>query len=230
MIFNRFSPSAFALLMSAALAFATPVWAQETTTDDTATSETATDDTATSETATDDATEPTTQSAIESQLSMGEAADAPSDLGQPYVKEENGAFELRCLRTEEPENDPCQMYQLMEDSDGVPVAEFSMFRLPDGGQAEAGATVIVPLETALTSQLTVNIDNGPAQRYPFQFCNSLGCYARIGLTQEDVAKFKRGKAASLTIVPALAPDQKVVLTMSLSGFTASYDKVSVIEQ
>ena len=32
--------------------------------------------------------------------------------------------------------------------------------------------------------------------------------------------FKRGNLAKITIVPVAAPDQKVVLDVSLSGFTA----------
>lgn len=166
---------------------------------------------------------------VEAQLSMGEDAEADAAVGKPYTKEVIGAWELRCIKTEE-EVDPCQMYQLMDDGQGAPVAEVSLFRLPEGGKAEAGATVIVPLETALSAQLTVTIDGGKARRYPYAFCNQVGCYVRMGLTPADVAAFKRGKEAALTIVPALAPDQTVELTLSLDGFTASYDKSSVIEQ
>jgi invasion protein IalB len=166
---------------------------------------------------------------VEGQLSLGEDAAAESELGKPYTRETIGAWELRCIRTEE-EQDPCQMYQLMDDGQGAPVAEVSLFRLPGDGKAEAGATVIVPLETALPRQLTLAVDGGKARRYPYAFCNQVGCYVRLGLTAEDVAAFKRGKEAVITIVPALAPDQTVDLTLSLDGFTASYDKVSVIEQ
>ncbi len=168
-------------------------------------------------------------SAIESQLSMGDETEENTEFGRPYTKEVNGAWEMRCIKTEG-ETDPCQMYQLMDDGQGAPVAEFSLFRLPDGGKAQAGATVVVPLETALTSQLSLTIDNGKARRYPFAFCNPVGCYVRMGLTTEDVAAFKRGKEAKITIVPALAPDQTVELALSLDGFTASYDKSSVIEE
>lgn len=170
-----------------------------------------------------------TASEIEQQLSLGEDANAPEGIGQPYTKEVNGAWEMRCIRTEADE-DPCQMYQLLDDGQGAPVAEISLFRLPDGGKAVAGATVVVPLETSLPQQLTIAVDGGNARRYPYAFCNPVGCYARLGLTEADVAAFKRGKEAKITIIPALAPDQKVQLTLSLSGFTASYDKVSVIEQ
>jgi invasion protein IalB len=78
--------------------------------------------------------------------------------------------------------------------------------------------------------LTVAVDGGKARRYPYAFCNPVGCYVRLGLTADDVAAFKRGKEAIITIVPALAPDQQVKLTLSLDGFTASFDKSSVIDQ
>ncbi|AYE86266.1 invasion associated locus B family protein [Sulfitobacter sp. D7] len=166
---------------------------------------------------------------IEEQLSLGEDADKDPELGKPYTKKEIGSWEMRCIKTEE-EVDPCQMYQLLADGEGAPVAEVSLFRLPDGGQAKAGATVVVPLETALPAQLTLSVDGGKARRYPYAFCNPVGCYVRMGLTDADIGAFKRGKQAVLTIVPALAPDQEVKLTLSLDGFTAGYDEVSVIEQ
>jgi invasion protein IalB len=164
---------------------------------------------------------------VEDALSMGENVDGTPTLGQPYTAKTIGAWEMRCIKTED-ETDPCQMYQLLDDGQGSPVAEFSMFRLPEGGQAMAGATVIVPLETALAQQLTISVDGAKGKRYPYAFCNAVGCYSRIGLTQEDIDAFKRGNEAKLTIVPALAPDQPVIVTLSLEGFTASYNEVSVI--
>ncbi len=166
---------------------------------------------------------------IEDQLSLGDDTEAASELGQPYTRETIGAWEMRCIKTEG-ETDPCQMYQLLDDGEGAPVAEVSLFRLPGGGKAEAGATIIVPLETALPRQLSVAVDGGKARRYPFAFCNPVGCYVRLGLTPDDIAAFKRGKEATITIVPALAPDQTVDLKLSLTGFTASYDQVSVLDQ
>ena len=76
---------------------------------------------------------------IEEQLSLGEDADKDPELGKPYTKKEIGSWEMRCIKTEE-EVDPCQMYQLLADGEGAPVAEVSLFRLPDGGQAKAGGT------------------------------------------------------------------------------------------
>ncbi len=209
------------LVLTAALALSVPVaaMAQDTTTE----SEAAPAETAPVETQSGNASE------IESQLSLGADADADPELGRPYTSETVGSWEIRCIKTEE-ENDPCQMYQLMDDGQGVPVAEFSLFRLPEGGKAVAGATVVVPLETSLPAQLKIAVDGGKARTYPYAFCNQVGCYARIGLVEEDVAAFRRGANATITIVPALAPDQTVELALSLNGFTDSFTKSSVIEQ
>jgi invasion protein IalB len=175
-----------------------------------------------------DTAEPETGSA-EDELSLGEDANASPAPGQPYVAEKIGDWDLRCIKSDA-ETDPCQMYQLLVDANETPIAEVSLFRLPDGGRAEAGATVVVPLETALQQQLTIVVDSGSARRYPFAFCNRVGCYARIGLTSEDVSAFKRGNAATVSIVPMGAPDQKVEVKMSLTGFTAAFGKVSVLNQ
>lgn len=176
-----------------------------------------------------DATETETPgTSIEDQLSLGEDASQPQ-VGETYTAEKNGDWDLRCIKAEEGIEEPCQMYQLMSDSEGTPVAEISIFRLPEGGRAVAGATIVVPLETSLPPQLTMQVDGGAARRYPYAFCNTIGCYSRVGLIAEEVTAFRAGNEATLTIVPALAPDQKVVLTMSLSGFTASFDKTTVLE-
>ncbi|MBE9638009.1 invasion associated locus B family protein [Salipiger mangrovisoli] len=171
-------------------------------------------------------------------LSLGEDANgaAPAAPGQQqpetYVKATHGSWELQCLRAPEGSDaeDPCQMYQLLQDGDGNNVAEVSLFRVANGGQVAAGGTFVVPLETLLTQKLTIAVDGGQAKRYDFSFCTPVGCYARVGFTEEDVSRFKAGKGATITIVPALAPDQKVTLDMSLSGFTAGYEEASALRQ
>ncbi|MCR8827164.1 invasion associated locus B family protein [Pseudosulfitobacter koreensis] len=210
------------LVLTAVVALSVPaaLWAQDTTPEQETTPE--------SEAAPVE-TQSGTASEIESQLSLGADADADPELGRPYTAETIGAWEMRCIKTEE-ETDPCQMYQLMDDGEGIPVAEFSLFRLPEGGKAVAGATIVVPLETSLPAQLKIAVDGGSARAYPYAFCNQVGCYARIGLVEQDVAAFRRGANATITIVPALAPDQTVELTLSLNGFTDSFAKASVIEQ
>lgn len=202
-----------ALPLALLLTFSMPLYAQETTTPEQTPPTEINDE------------EPAIPS---SGLSLGEEVDDTPKVGEQYISETIGAWQMRCLKTEDG-SDPCQMYQLLAEQQGPPVAEFSMFRLPDGQQAKAGATVIVPLETSLQAQLTISVDGGKGKRYPYSFCNQVGCFARIGLTEQDIEALKRGNEAVLTIVPALAPDQQVIVALSLEGFTASYAKVSVVE-
>lgn len=178
----------------------------------------------------DDTAEDAPESAVEDQLAVGEDAGGEPQLGQTYVKEQSGDWEIRCIRSETPEADPCQLYQLLKEENGNPLAEISLFRLPSASKLAAGATVIVPLETLLTGQLGISVDGAQPKSYPFSFCNRQGCYARIGLTAEDIATYKRGAEAKVMIRPFAAPDQVVMSTMSLSGFTAGFDKASVLDQ
>lgn len=179
---------------------------------------------------TDTGTQPATETGEEAQaddgLSLGEEVPAEEgpQPGQTYVVGTSGDWQVQCTRLQEEDaTDPCQLYQLLMDEAGNPVAEVVVFKMPEGGRAVAGATIITPLETLLTGQLTVKVDDGAAKRYPFSFCTPIGCYARLGMTNEDVNSFKRGAAATVTLVPVTAPDTKVNLTLSLTGFTAGFD-------
>lgn len=206
------------IALLAALA-AGPLWAQETTPEAPAAEE--------GETTVLDGQLP---------LSMGEeVSDTPApaglprsrdeaEVGQEYLVEEIGDWQLLCAKAEN-ERDPCQLYQLLRDSGGGAVAEFSIFNIPNGKPAVAGATAVTPLGTLLSQQISLRVDSGQAKRYPFTFCLPNGCFARIGFAQADVDAFRRGNTATVTIVPLAAPDQKVDLTLSLSGFTKGFQRV-----
>src|SRR6056297_5844 len=172
--------------------------------------------------------ETTSDDAAES--AEGEALDMGQQVQEDptYIKEEYGDWQMKCFRSEA-EEDPCQMYQLLREDAGNPVAEFSLFRLPEGSQAVAGATIVVPLGTLLSEELKISVDGGKARVYPFRFCSMAGCFAQVGLTQAEIDAFKAGVEANLQIIPAQAPNQKVNIKASLNGFTAAYDDVSVAQ-
>lgn len=162
----------------------------------------------------------------------GTTAGDTLDMGQPvdrqpgtlYVDEVFDDWSRRCTVNPDGE-DPCHLYQLLKDGEGNPTMEFSIIKLPDGLQAAAGATAIAPLQTLLTQQVTIQVDSGQAKRYPFKFCTQIGCIAQIGLTKAEIAAFKKGNKATVSIVPAGAPDQRVNLELSLKGFTAGFDSL-----
>lgn len=178
---------------------------------------------------TTETTEPAPAPAEEAQapaadgLSMG-ATETQDGVGQPYVAETHGDWQLTCIKSEDG-NDPCQLYQLLKDADGNSVAEVNILALPDGQEAVAGATIMTPLETLLTENLRIGVDGGKNKIYPFTFCAAVGCVARVGFTAEEVEQFKNGSKATVTIVPLAAPDKTVALDMSLKGFTAGFEAV-----
>lgn len=199
-----------AVSLAALMALTAPVLAQDTTTDSNTDSNT-------------EAEAPKN----ENLLDLGQPVNAGPQLGERYSKETHGDWELACIKTQA-ENDPCSLLQILNGPEGAPMAEVSLFRLENGGQAVAGATIIVPLETLLPAQLTISVDGAPGKRYNYSFCNPIGCVAQIGFTADDIAAFKKGNKAILTLVPAPAPDQQINLDLSLSGFTAGFDVVDVV--
>jgi invasion protein IalB len=213
------------------LATATGVSAQETTTEEAPAAEAPAEEAPAAETPAEEA--PAEQAGGElslgTPLEQAEAAAGPR-VGEPYFLQVFGSWAHRCLKAEEGETDPCQLYQLLRDGDGNTVAEISLFPLPDGTRAAAGATIVAPLETLLTQALTLRIDGGEPRQYPFTFCNAAGCVSRIGFTAEEITAFKRGAKATLRMVPAAAPDQEVILDIPLDGFTAGYDGLEVIPE
>ncbi|MFA3915643.1 invasion associated locus B family protein [Ruegeria hyattellae] len=209
-MFKKLSPACVAALLS----LSTATYAQDTTEAGNETAE-------------------TDQGAVESAenegvLDLGQPVTDAQQLGSRYAKETFGDWNLACIRTEA-ETDPCSLLQVMNGPDGNPMAEMSLFRIKNSGAAIAGATIIVPLETLLTAPLTISVDGAPGKRYNYTLCNPVGCVAQIGLTQADIDAMKKGTEATISLVPAPAPDQKIDIKMSLKGFTAGFDAVDVIE-
>jgi invasion protein IalB len=168
-----------------------------------------------------------TTAAPASDLSLGAEVQAADGPGTTYTAETFGSWEQRCIRAEDG-SDPCQLYQLLKDEAGNSVAEISLFGLPAGQPAAAGATIIAPLETLLTEQLTISVDGATPKRYPFTWCAPIGCIARVGFTAAEIEQFKAGAKATMSIVPVAAPDQRVNLDISLSGFTAGFEAVAAV--
>ena len=154
----------------------------------------------------------------------GQAAgteNAPSgepQVGQPYAKSTHGDWTLRCMKTQDGK-DPCELYQLLRDNNDSPVAEASV--IPMTGDVQAVITFIAPLETDLQAGLGLQVDAGKESRYPFLLCAQVGCVSRIGMGEPDLAPLKRGKAATVSLLPfGAAKEQMVKLPLSLTGFTA----------
>ncbi len=155
----------------------------------------------------------------------GAAASGNGDPAAPevteFVRDTFGDWQVRCFtQTEE-----CFMYQLALDSNQNPVAEVSLLKLPEGGEAASGMTVVSPLGTLLTSGVLVQVDTNEARQYPFNWCSQAGCFARFGLTGQSIASMKRGKTGKMTLISVAAPQSPISLNLSLTGFTDAYDSL-----
>ncbi len=148
-------------------------------------------------------------------------------IGQPYVAESHGDWEIRCVRVPEGEPEPCQMYQLLRDAQNSPIAEFNVFEFPDQDGVVASATVVTPLETLLTAQLLLRVDDGQATAYPFSFCQQIGCFVRIALTQENLDAMQAGDRTFVSLVPMQSPETRFEISASLVGFTAAFEALSL---
>ena len=142
-----------------------------------------------------------------------------------YTKSTHGDWVIQCLRVAEgPE--PCEMAQLLLDDEGIARGQVSIFPVPEGGQVAAGGTIIVPLGTILTEQISIQVDSGPTKRYTFLLCTADGCISRVGFLPEDITAFKRGAVAKVSMVIANQTEQRIVANMSLKGFTAAFEEIT----
>lgn len=163
------------------------------------------------------------------------ATEGPAE-GEVYIAEEFGDWDFSCVRTGTG-NDPCRFTQTLENGEGGRVAQVSVVPLPPGEPVAAAAIIETPLGTLLRiprnaeelgqpGGLRIKVDDGELRVFQYTFCNAGGCVAEIGMEQAFVDAFKRGRQATITIWSADAPGQPVELPLSLSGFTAGYDRVA----
>lgn len=215
-----------ALLATLAIC-ATPAFAQDAETatpEDNAAEQAAPAEAETAETPTE--AEPATTEAP-AEAATEEAASGEPALGSYYARNTHGDWTIRCIKTDQ-DADPCELYQLLEDSTDNAVAEITLIPLRNG-EVAAGATLIAPLETDLIQGLGLAIDSGQARGYPFSFCAPVGCVSRLGFTEAELNSLKRGSKATVTLLPFGGnPQEPVQLDMSLAGFTAAFSEVEQI--
>lgn len=153
------------------------------------------------------------------------AARDPEGPGTYYAKTEHGDWTIRCIRAGQGK-DPCEMYKLLTDEDDNAVAELTLVPLENGDVA-AGATLVAPLETDLIEGLGFRVDQADFRGYPFSFCAPVGCVSRLGFTPEELAGMKRGRTATIQLLPFGGdPASPVQLPISLTGFTAAFDELT----
>ena len=157
-------------------------------------------------------------------LSIDDTIISEPQKTEPYIKERFENWSLKCIKTVN-SIERCEANQIIFNQKQQPVAEISIIKLPKGQVAAAAATIIVPLETILSEGLVLAIQELEPKKYQFKFCNSLGCYSQIGLTDDEVEALKRKEKASIFLKHISSGNQQIVLPMSLDGFTKTFSNV-----
>ena len=158
-------------------------------------------------------------------LSIDDTIMSEPQKTEPYIKERFENWSLKCIKTVN-SIERCEANQIIFNQKQQPVAEISIIKLPKGQVAAAAATIIVPLETVLSEGLVLAIQELEPKKYQFKFCNSLGCYSQIGLTDDEVEALKRKEKASIFLKHISSGDQQIVIPMSLDGFTKTFSNVT----
>lgn len=142
---------------------------------------------------------------------------------QTYVAAEHRDWQVLCTPVPDSEAELCEMYQLLTEESGQPVAEITIAALAETGDIVAGATITTPLETFLPTGLGFRIGRETEEMRiePFRVCTAVGCVVRMGLTADEVTQMQRGAEAFVTIAPFVQIDQPLDLAVSLMGFTAA---------
>lgn len=156
-------------------------------------------------------------------LSLGKPLETIREPGEIYLAGNKGDWNVRCVTANPGEIDKCEIQQLLFLNENSPIADISIFKLPDGERAVAAANVMVPLETLLTKKFRFAFSEEAVKEFPYSFCNQNGCLVRMGLLEEDIEAMKKGSSSELSITHISSPEASINLSLSLNGFTAAFD-------
>ena len=158
-------------------------------------------------------------------LSLGKPLETIREPGEIYLAGNKGDWNVRCVTANPGEIDKCEIQQLLFLNENSPIADISIFKLPEGERAVAAANVMVPLETLLTKKFRFAFSEESVKEFPYSFCNQNGCLVRMGLLEEDIEAMKKGSSSDLSITHISSPEDSINLSLSLNGFTAAFDTI-----
>lgn len=147
---------------------------------------------------------------------------------QPAQTEEkavHGAWSVRCVTGNQ---DVCFITQQGKNDKGEPVLLVRIQKTPglksnDGRDIPGVMSIAAPLGVLLPAGLVAKIDGADAGATGYRFCDASACIIEEPVSQEFIAKMKKGSNVAMTI--RSLNGQPTTITMSLSGFTKAFDSV-----
>lgn len=121
----------------------------------------------------------------------------------------------------------CAMSQQQTRQDGQRVLTMELHNSDDG---TASGVLLLPFGLSLGAGVTLQVKETPAhQPFGFSTCLPIGCLVPLEFDADTIAAFSGGTAVSIA-ARAHDSNQEVVLSLSLSGFTAAFDRLRSLEQ
>jgi invasion protein IalB len=127
----------------------------------------------------------------------------------------------RCISADRATPAECSMVQRAVMQGSGQVVGSVTLRFPSAG-GNPIMLITVPLGLSLPGGVSYDIDGGAAQKLALETCDRSGCYASAQIVPEALAAMQKGQKLNVSFLSL--NKQTVTLPMSLTGFTAAYNK------
>lgn len=161
----------------------------------------------------------------------GQESDPPPNDGtSPVLYETDNYSAWKFLCTEPNQADgKCHLYQQITDDKDVPVTTVRVFPVRDIEGIAALATFHTPLETYLKADLKLGAGEEEPDQYPFSWCDKLGCYAQVQLSDDMIYTMKNSDRLTISIESVKAPGYPIVLELSLTDFGRAFSAIRALD-
>ncbi|MCF3936272.1 invasion associated locus B family protein [Acuticoccus sp. M5D2P5] len=150
---------------------------------------------------------------------------AAQDAGPDALTEVYRDWTVRCATPDGGER-RCWMTQVVNQTEtGERILQIEI-ALSDDGPLLAFLT---PFGLHLPSGLDIAIDEGTVRTLAFRTCLPRGCLIEERPDEEELSAMRRGQTMSVTMVAA-QNENAVNMELSLSGFSAAYNRLSALRQ
>jgi len=156
-------------------------------------------------------------------MGQAQAVDGPTSLTETYK-----SWIVRCATPSAGKDQPsptriCEMAQELRQQKSGQLL-LAMALQPD--IHGASLTFIAPFGLLLSEGIKVAVDGNTVAQGGFRTCLPRGCVSTINLAQEVLDRFSAGAEATITMRGVKG--RKITLTLSLSGFTAAWNRLEKI--
>jgi invasion protein IalB len=141
---------------------------------------------------------------------------------QGVVRSTHGDWQIRCDTPAGARSEQCALIQSVTAEDR-PNVGLTVIILKTADQKSRLMRVLAPLGVLLPSGLGLRIDNADVGRAGFVRCLPNGCVSEVVMDDKLVGQMRGGQQATFIIFQT--PDEGIGIPMSLSGFSAGYDKL-----